>query len=109
METTEIKQQFEQILAEVLKIRDMSPETATHIATVILQEAGKYQRTAMMNQSRQKFSESGNKPATYKQKQALSNLGIQYSDNISKSEAYKLIEEAVQKIRTSDDGNAAKK
>lgn len=108
METQTIKQQFEQILAEVLKIRDISPETATHIATVILQETGKFKRTEMLSQSRQRYnSDNGNKPATDKQKQALRNLGIQHDSNIGKSEAYRLIEGAVQRIRTSNNSEAS--
>ena len=44
METTDIKSQFEEILEQVKHINGVSEESATKVATVILQEAGKDRR-----------------------------------------------------------------
>lgn len=97
----EIKSNFEQILSEVIKINGISTESATQVAAVILQESGKFERTEMLNGSRngnRNGNSNGNQPATFNQKRALTNLEIKYDKNISKSEASKLIEQAVQKF-----------
>ena len=41
MEPTEIKEQFEQNLDEVAQIGGVATESATQVATAIMQEAGK--------------------------------------------------------------------
>ena len=74
METQEIKNQFEKILAEVKEITGISDESATDVASLILKEAGKDRRTELLSISKLTSSESfnnGNQPATFKQKNAL--------------------------------------
>jgi len=103
METSQIREEFKQLLAGV--VNDGVPiEQATEIARVILQESGKDRRTAMMNQSRQNGNAvngngygNGDKPATYKQKKALQSFGVRYADNISKAGASQLLDEAIAK------------
>ena len=93
----EIKADFEQILTEVIKINGISIESATQVATVILQESGKDRRSEIYQS---KFNGNNNsfQPATDRQKIAMENLEIKFNKNISKAEASKLIEEAVQKL-----------
>jgi len=93
----EIKSNFEQILEEVIKINGLAVESATQVATAILQESGKFERTEMLNGNNGNRSSNG-KPATFSQKRALRNLGIKYNNNIDKTEASKLIEQAVQRF-----------
>ena len=100
METEHIKQQFEQILEDVIKINGLTIESATQIAAVILQETGKYRRTEMLREARllgtERNSNNGNnEPATPRQKKALRNFGIKFSSNITKSEASRLIDRAI--------------
>ena len=106
METTQIKEEFEGILADVMKIDSLPIEQATDVAKAILTESGKDRRTAMMSQSRQNgngyhngngFNGNGVQPATWKQKKTLQNMGIRYDGNISKSEASRLLDEAFAK------------
>ena len=47
--TQEIKTEFEQVLSEVSKINGMTAESAVQVATMILQESGKFQRTETMH------------------------------------------------------------
>ena len=106
METQQIKEEFKQILADVMK-DGVSPDEAHSSARIILQESGKDRRTALMNQSRQNGSSyigngfggngKGAQPATWKQKKTLQNMGIRYDGNISKSEASRLLDEAFAK------------
>lgn len=96
----EIKSDFEQILSEVIKINGIPIESATQVAQVILQESGKFQRTEMMNNARLKSNgnannNNGGQPATFKQKNALDNFGIKYSEDITKAEASALLEKAI--------------
>ena len=104
METQQIKEEFKQILADVMK-DGVSPDEAHSSARIILQESGKDRRTALMNQSRQNgnsyigngFNGNGVQPATWKQKKTLQNMGIRYDGNVSKSEASRLLDEAFAK------------
>ena len=101
METQEIKQEFEQILSEVIRINGLSAESAISVATAILQESGKFRRTEMLKEARANSNtngRNGNQPATFSQKRALRNLRITYDGNISKAEASRLIEQAVQQL-----------
>ena len=108
METLQIKEEFESILADVMKINGLPIEQATDVAKAILTESGKDRRTAMMNQSRQNGNGisnangsngngNGNQPATEKQKEALKKWRVSFSDGISKDEASKLLDEAIAK------------
>lgn len=105
METTQIREEFKQILADVMK-DGVSPDEAHSSARIILQEAGKDRRTALMNQSRQNGNgyQNGNgsngngiQLATWKQKKTLQNMGIRYDGNISKTQASRLLDEAFAK------------
>ena len=109
----EIKNEFEQILSEVIKINGISVESATQVAQVILQESGKFQRTEMMNQARLNSNgntnngngnNNGYQPATNKQKIAMENLEIKFNKNISKTEASRLIEQAISQLRSNGKG-----
>ena len=100
MKTAEIKEQFEGILADVMKIQGLPVEQATEVALTILRESGKYKRTEMLSQVRQSNGNSngnGDKPATEKQKEALKKFRVSFSDNISKEEASKLLDEVIAK------------
>lgn len=113
MEPTEIKNEFEQILSDVLKINGLPIEEATQVAKVILQESGKYKRTIMMNEAKQNNNQQtalnnngngnnngGKAPATDKQKNAMDNCGIEYSEDITKAEASALLEKAIAEIES---------
>ena len=106
METQEIKEQFKQTLEEVTKINGITTESAVQVATVILQESGKDRRAELLRETRlnnngfNKNNKNGNQPATYKQKNALRNFGIKYSNNITKSEASRLIDEAITEVES---------
>ena len=107
METQTIKQQFEQILADVVKINGLSIEQATDVAKAILQEAGKYNRTEMLSHARQNgsyaasngSSGNGNELATEKQLKALKSFGVSFSEGITKAEASKLLEPHIARVK----------
>ena len=88
----EIKSNFEQILSEVSKIPEMTQDSATQIAAVILQESGKFERTEMLNNNRN--SNGNGKPATQKQLKYLQDLGIAFTPNMTSREASRLIEQS---------------
>ena len=106
MKTIEIKEQFEQILRDLNTIEDFRPESAIQVAQVILQESGKDRRTELLRDARVSnngFNSSQNKangaqPATERQKNALMRFGIDFSDDITKSEAYEILEKAFEKL-----------
>ena len=107
METSQIRDEFKEIFAGVVKDNDGVPtEIAADIAKAILTESGKDRRTAMMNQSRQNGNavngngngyRNGDQPATWKQKKTLQNLGVRYEAGITKSQASQLLDEAFAK------------
>ena len=106
METTQIKEQFEQILAEVVKTNGLSIEQATDIAKVILQESGKDRRTAMMNQPRASDAPNGSSshgngdaPATEKQLAALKSFRVTFKEGITKAEASELLDPLMAKVK----------
>lgn len=99
METQDIKSQFEQILDDVKNISGLSEESATKVATVILQEAGKDRRTEILTLDKSRsasISRSSCQPATFKQKNALKRFGISFSDELTKSGASELIDKAIE-------------
>lgn len=90
----EIKSDFEQVLSDVSKINGISVESATQVATVILQESGKFQRTQMMNGNSNSYgSNGGDKPVSEKQKKFMQDLGITVTPNMTSREASELIEQ----------------
>jgi len=89
----EIKSNFEQILSEVSKIPEITQDSATQIAAVILQESGKFERTEMMNNNRNN-NNGNNKPVTQKQLKYLQDLGIAFTPNMTSREASRLIEQS---------------
>ncbi len=98
----EMEKEFEQIISNVVKIDGVSVELATQVGAVILQEYGKNYRTEMIRESKLnangKYSNgNGGQPATEKQKNALDKFGIEYSSNITKAEASRLLDEAIAK------------
>ena len=108
METTQLKQEFERILSDVVKINGLPIEQATDVAKVILQESGKYKRTEMMNQSRQNgsyavsgngSSGNGNDPATEKQLNALKSFKVSFNEGITKAEASKLLDPHMARVK----------
>ncbi|MBN1156820.1 hypothetical protein JXA85_04330 [Candidatus Woesearchaeota archaeon] len=90
----QIKQDFEQILSEVLKINGISVDSAVQVSTVMLQEFGKYNRCPETEE------ESGEEPATESQKKALRNFKLSFSEDISKADASKLISEEIEKLES---------
>lgn len=96
----EIKQDFEQIFAEVSRINGITTDSATEVAKVILQESGKNSRTQAMqsnNDSNARRAYNSNAPATEKQKYMLKKLKVDFQENISKSEASRLLDNALGK------------
>jgi hypothetical protein len=72
-------------------LEQISDKTQNEEATVaLLQEIAKDQRMERMIEQREARN---NKPATFKQKRFMDNLGIKYPKNISKREASALIDE----------------
>ena len=86
--TQEIKTEFEQVLSEVSRINGMAAESAVQVATMILQESGKFQRTETMHNGRN----NNDKPATEKQIKFLQDLGILVEPGITSKKASELIE-----------------
>lgn len=86
--TQEIKTEFEQVLSEVSKINGMTAESAVQVATMILQESGKFQRTETMRNG----NNNGDKPATPKQIKFLQDLGILVEAGMTSRKASELIE-----------------
>ena len=114
MQTVEIKEQFEQILSDLKEIGDLPTESAVQVAQVILQESGKDRRAKLLSEARlsnngfnsssQNSKANDVQPATYKQKNALNRFGIEYSDDISKSEASELLEKAFEQLNNQQRG-----
>ena len=108
MQTQDIKEQFIQILSELRNIQGLKDESAVQVAQVILVEVGKYRRTELLRDkkssnngyySSSQSSENGSsQPATEKQKNALTRFGIDFSDDITKAEAYELLDKAFEKL-----------
>ena len=82
-----------------MKINGISVESAVQVSTVILQEAGKYNRCPEIENNG-----NGSVPATEGQKQAMKNLKLVYTENISKSDASKQIEQAVARLQSNRKG-----
>lgn len=91
--TQEVRNEFEQILSEVKNINGVMPESAVQIATAILHESGKFQRTQMLQGSNQN-NRNNNQPATDKQKDYMKQLRVNFDDNITKAQASDEIEKA---------------
>ena len=102
MQTQEIYQQFEEILSELRDIQGLPAESVVQVAQVILAEAGKDRRTELLREARMNNNNgserNGIQPATERQKNALTRFGIEYSDDITKSEAYELLEKAFEQL-----------
>lgn len=101
METDQINQEFQGILSQVSQINGVPVESAVRVATVILQEAGKYRRTRVlrgmrMGNDRSEYGNSNGEPATDKQKAALKNFGVEFRNGITKQEASELISEMIE-------------
>lgn len=94
----EIKSDFEQVLSDLSKINGMTPESSVQVATVILQESGKFQRTQMMNgnsnSNGRNYGNGGDKPITEKQRKFMQDLGITVTPNMTSREASKLIDQS---------------
>lgn len=87
----EIKTEFEQVLSEVRK-NGFPEDVAFSIASLILQESGKFQRTQILNGNRN-YSNGGDKPISEKQRKFLLDLGIEITPNMTSREAHELIEQ----------------
>ena len=87
--TQEIKTEFEQVLSEVSRINGMTAESAVQVATMILQESGKFQRTETMHNGN---SNGNDKPASPKQIKFLQDLGILVEPGMTSKKASELIE-----------------
>lgn len=103
MRTEEIYQQFEQILSDLRGIEGLPEDSVVQVAQAILHEAGKDRRTELLRDVKS-CNNGGNgnsmniNPATPKQVIALRNFGIRVENDITKAEAYKLLEEAFNKL-----------
>jgi len=76
--------EYVEIAKELTKVGCLS----TDVAIAILQERGKDGRQNKIDE------EKANEPATEKQKDYMKVLGVDFSENITKQEASRLIEEA---------------
>lgn len=109
-------QEFKQILAEV-KNMDIPAESAVHVAEVILQESGKDRRAEMCNRNRYNSNgysrnygrniRNGNEPATDGQKNAMDNFRIEYSEDITKAEASRKLEQAIEEAKSRKKGRTS--
>ncbi len=91
--TQEVRNEFEQILSDVSRISGITSDSAVQVATAILRESGKFQRTQML-QNRNTGNRNSNQPATDKQKDYMKQLGINFDDSITKAQASDEIEKA---------------
>lgn len=106
METLELKEQFEQVLNELKGIDGLTSETAVQVAQVILHESGKDRRTELLRESKVDYksyqcgqgSSKGSQPATLRQKNALTNFGIKFRDEITKADASELLDTAFEQL-----------
>jgi hypothetical protein len=91
----EIKADFEKAITEVPVMQGLNTSDRVQIAIALLREYGKYSRGEAMSTA--KANGNGNQvmPATDKQKNALSNFGVKFSDNITKSEASDMLDKAI--------------
>ena len=115
MEIADISKQFEQILIELKEIEDLTDDSIVQVAQVILQESGKDRRAELINvtkssnngyySSNLNNANSVDQPATEKQKKALSNFKIPYSEDITKIEASVLLDEAFKKLESKRNGS----
>ena len=110
MRTEEIHQQFEEILAELRNIEGLPAESVVQVAQVILQESGKDRRTELIQENRlsnngYNSNGSNNLHATDKQKNALTNFGIQFSEDITKADASELLDKAFEKLERNKKGS----
>jgi len=97
MITDEIYDQFNHILSQLKEKNDLPIETSVQIAQVILQESGKDRRVDLLREAKSNNNEANsnynnNVPATLKQKNALLKFGVKFSNDITKSEASKLLD-----------------
>jgi len=83
-----IQQKLDGYLELLEQITSKVQEEAT--AVILLQEIAKDQRMDRMIEEREAMN---NKPATFKQKKFMNDLGIKYQKNVSKQEARALIDE----------------
>ena len=117
MQLHEIHQQFEKILGDLRNIPGLPDESAVQVAQVILVEAGKYRRGELASKSKSsnngyysssQSSENGsNQPATEKQINALNKFGVEYSDDITKADASKLLDSVFAKLDNRKKGRKA--
>jgi len=115
MKTIEIKEQFEQLLSDLKTIDGFTIDSAIQVAQTIVQESGKDRRTELLNRekssnngyciSSQSSENNGYQPATYRQKNALTKFGIQFSETITKSEASELLDKAFEKLDSNKKGS----
>ena len=99
----EIKNEFEQILTDVSRIPGVASEAATQVATVILREFGKYNRTPEAKSNSNAYNNNG-QPATEKQKDALKKWHIAFSEDITKTEASRKLDEAITEMNSKKNG-----
>ena len=95
----DIKTDFESAFAEVKSIQSLDADDKVMVAITILEQYGKYNRGEAMSTA--KANGNGNQvmPATDKQKNALSNFGVKFSDTITKSEASDLLDKAITEVQ----------
>lgn len=91
----EIKADLTMALEEIPVIQGLNTSDRVQMAIALLREYGKYNRGEAMSTA--KANGNGNQvmPATDKQKNALSNFGVKFSDTITKSEASDLLDKAI--------------
>ena len=83
-------------------IEDLPSESVVQVAQIILQESGKDRRTELLSEARMNNNNgserNGIQPATERQKNALTRFGIEYNDDITKPEAYELLNKAFEQL-----------
>ena len=94
MKAEEYVEEYRRILGLLEKEGIRDPDAAK----LILREVAKDRRMEFVSRERQAQARE-DEPATEKQKQFLTKLGVSYPPNITKSEAYKAISEAKSRMK----------
>jgi hypothetical protein len=95
----EIKADFEKAITEVPVMQGLNTSDRVQIAIALLREYGKYSRGEAMSTGKNNGNGNQVMPATDKQKNALSNFGVKFSDTITKSEASDLLDKTITEVQ----------
>ena len=102
--TQEIKTEFLQVLNEVfMGVKGITLDLAITATTQIIQESGKYTRQEVAIKSGNS-AVNNSEPATDKQKYALEKNGVEFSEDITKTEASALLDKVMPKRNSNTKG-----